>query len=257
MGAKFKLIVSERNTTQKLTRRERIKFFLYRFADYIVPNSYTQTDFIAKHYPNLKNKLQCITNFVDTDKFVPVNNKTVNNPVRILTAARVMPQKNVINYIKAIKQVVDRGYNIKIDWYGASHNQEYMDLCKQTIIDNNLSGIFNLYPASNNIIKEYQTSDAFCLPSIYEGYPNVVCEAMSCGLPILCSNVCDNGRIVEDTDNGYLFDPRNIDGIINSIVTFIKCKEEKKAIYGKRSREIAVDKFSATVFINKYTNIIQ
>lgn len=256
LGAKFKLIVSERNTTQKLTMRERVKFFFYRFADCVVPNSQTQTDFIAKHYPSLKKKLKCITNFVDTEKFVPNENKVTNDSVRILTAARVMPQKNVINYIKAIKCVVEKGYNVTVDWYGASYNQTYMDLCKQTIADNNLNGIFNLHPASKNIIKEYQTSDVFCLPSLYEGYPNVVCEAMSCGLPILCSNVCDNSNIVIDGVNGFIFEPLSLNQMADKIIMFLiltKAEKEKMCAY---SRDIVTNKCSKLEFVKKYEDII-
>ena len=74
LGGKFKLIVSERNTTQKLTRAEKIKFFLYRWADYIVPNSFSQEVFIANHFPKLIRKTVTITNFTDTSHFIPPEN---------------------------------------------------------------------------------------------------------------------------------------------------------------------------------------
>lgn len=71
MGGNFKLVVSERNTTQSLSKRERLKFFLYRFADIIVPNLHAQGDFISGHYPNLASKVHVITNFTDTNLFKP------------------------------------------------------------------------------------------------------------------------------------------------------------------------------------------
>ena len=125
LGAKFKLIVSERNTTQHLSRRERLKFFLYRFANYIVPNSHTQSDLIKRNFPFLAHKVKCITNFVDTGVFVPAKTKIERTPKRILTVARIMPQKNVINYIKAIKKVVDKGGVLRVDWYGNSVDGNY------------------------------------------------------------------------------------------------------------------------------------
>ena len=64
-----KLIVSERNTTQKLTVRDRIRFWLYHFADTIVPNSYSQANFLKSNYPQLSSKIFPITNFVDTNVF--------------------------------------------------------------------------------------------------------------------------------------------------------------------------------------------
>lgn len=256
LGTKFKLIVSERNTTQRISKRERLKFFLYRFANWIVPNSHTQAEFITTHYPNLSRKVQCITNFVDTDKFVPAKEFIPNTPPRILTVARVMPQKNMVGYIKAVKEVVDRGYKLQVDWYGNSADKDYYDLCKQTISENKLDSVFVLHPATRNILDEYQKADIFCLPSYFEGFPNVVCEAMSCGLPILASNVCDNANIVLSGENGVLFDPKNIEEISRVLISVLEERREELERMGKLSRTRAVELFSQQTFIDNYIIII-
>ena len=254
LGAKFNLIVSERNTTQALSFREKLKFFFYRFADHIVPNSNTQTEFIATNFPHLKDKLHCITNFVDTDKFCPPSARMTNNPLRILTVARIMPQKNIINYIKAIKIVVDKGYEFCVDWYGDTTDAQYYDLCLRTIKENKLENVFNFYKSERDIVKCYHSADVFCLPSIYEGFPNVVCEAMSCGLPILCSNVCDNPSIVTDGVNGYLFNPYDIEDICCKIEKMVQ-NRELQAFYGK-NREKAVELFSKDRLLNSYIRLL-
>ena len=69
LGSKFRLIVSERNTTQRVGINERIRFFLYHWSDAIVPNSYAQSEFLISHYPWMKSKLTTITNFVDLKRF--------------------------------------------------------------------------------------------------------------------------------------------------------------------------------------------
>lgn len=70
-GRRFHLIVSERSLTQRLDLKTRLKFFLYRFSDYVVPNSHAESDFIARNIPALRKKLVTITNFVDLDRFYP------------------------------------------------------------------------------------------------------------------------------------------------------------------------------------------
>ena len=254
-GGKFNLIVSERNTTQNIGLRDRIKFFLYKFANHVVPNSYSQARFIEKNFPSLKNKIKCITNFVDTDKFTPPVNKIENDTFRILTVARIMPQKNVVNYIKAIQVVANQGYKLKVDWFGNSTDEHYYNICQQTIMDNGLENVFKFHPAKSNIIEEYHTSDIFCLPSIYEGFPNVVCEAMCCGLPIVCSDVCDNPNIVTN-DVGILFSPNNIEDISNNIINFINKSSEELTLLSNNSRSRAIELFAKEIFINKYNNII-
>ena len=86
-GGKFRLIVSERNTTQTVGMNERVRFFLYRWADAIVPNSYAQENYLTSHYPWMQKKLKTITNFVDLDFFSFIERKKRNVPdLRIRSA---------------------------------------------------------------------------------------------------------------------------------------------------------------------------
>ena len=63
----FCLIVSERNTTQKTRRNEKIRFNLFGMADYVVPNAYSQEEYIKNTFPKLSSKTITIPNFVDID----------------------------------------------------------------------------------------------------------------------------------------------------------------------------------------------
>lgn len=256
LGAKFKLIVSERNTTQKLSVRERLKFFFYRWADAIVPNSYTQTEFIKKRYPNLSSKLHTITNFIDTDKFCPPKVKIKRDKVRILTVARIVPQKNVLRLLEVVKRLKEEGYQFRYDWFGTVTDKIYYQKCLNLIQEYNISDVFEFHKPSKNIVKEYQTSDVFCLPSLYEGFPNVICEAMSCGLPILCSNVCDNPMIVEEGVNGFLFDPELISDMFEKFDSVLTAKRELTQRAGSYYRMQILDKFPKQSFVDYYLNLI-
>ena len=167
-----------------------------------------------------------------------------------------MPQKNVVGYINAIKRVVDRGYKLYVDWFGNSTDESYFALCKQTIADNKLDDVVVLHPATRNILEEYQKSDIFCLPSYFEGFPNVVCEAMSCGLPILASDVCDNASIVKDGCNGWLFNPNSEEEIAQNIIKSLKSSFQSIIDMRQSSRERAEKVFSDVAFIESYISIV-
>lgn len=253
-----KLIVSERGTSEIITVKTRILFKLWRFADYIVPNSYSQTNFIKKNVPKYSNKVTTITNFIDTNHFIPSHAIKIENcPLRIVSLGRITHQKNIIKYIEAIYLVKCFGHDIEVMWYGDTDNSEYNNLCKDLIHKYNLEKVFAFYPANKNVMPLYQDADVFCLPSLYEGFPNVVCEAMSCGLPILCSNICDNPLIVEDGENGILFSPDRAENIADAIIKYMNLSDEKKVQMGVRSRELALEKFSSEVFIQKYIDLIE
>lgn len=256
LGSKFKLIVSERNTTQKLSVRERLKFFFYRWADAIVPNSYTQTEFIRKRYPNLSSKLHTITNFIDTDKFCPPKVKIKRDKVRILTVARIVPQKNVLRLLEVVKRLKEEGYQFRYDWFGTVTDKTYYQNCLDLIKKYGIADVFEFHKPSKNIVKEYQTSDVFCLPSLYEGFPNVICEAMSCGLPILCSNVCDNPKIVEEGVNGFLFDPKSMDDIIKKFECLLSEKKDFQKRFDSINRKKVLEIFRQERLSEDYLNLL-
>ena len=94
-GAKWRLIVSDRNTLQGVSYATKLQYgVLYRFADYIVPNSYAQQDFINRNFPHLSSKVRVITNFTDIDTFQPVatSSKADKKHIKtILIVARAKP----------------------------------------------------------------------------------------------------------------------------------------------------------------------
>ena len=114
LGGKFRLIVSERNTTQGIGVNERIRFFLYRWADAIVPNSYTQERFLINRYTWMKVKVKTITNFVDLKRFAFVKKDKRETPL-IVIAATIWPSKNTIGLIQAAKILKEKGLQFKIE----------------------------------------------------------------------------------------------------------------------------------------------
>lgn len=256
-GSKFRLIVSERNTTQLLTRKERIKFFLYKWADYIVPNSYSQEKFIEKNFPKLRHKTITITNFTDTEHFIPASIASSNHYINVTTVARVASQKNILNYIEAARKVINRGLNVHFNWYGdvQSGEEEYGRKCFMKVRELNMEQHFHFYPATTQIVPKYQDADIFCLPSCYEGYPNVLCEAMSCAKPVIASCVCDNPIIVGG-DNSILFDPLDVDDMTNKLCDICSLTKEQLNERGQSNRKIAVENFSEIAFVGKYIKLI-
>lgn len=254
---KMKLIVSERNTTQIITKNEKIRFFLYRWANAIVPNSYSQEKFIKTNYPKLADKITTITNFVDLEKFnIPSRHRLSNIPT-ILIAASIFSSKNTLGFIEAIRLIKDKGLNFTVKWYGYSErNIDYFNQCMDKIKEYEIEEYIQLLPKTQNIKECYAQCDFFCLPSFFEGTPNVICEAISCGCPVLCSDVCDNSIYVHEGENGTLFNPKSPESIASAIERILSINEQQYIEYSKNSRKIAEEKLSGKIFLKKYEEVI-
>lgn len=258
-GARFKLIVSDRNTNQKLSIEDRLMFFMYRWADYVVPNSFSQREFICTHFSRLISKTVVITNFTDTKHFTPSGKNANGHPLRVLTVARMAKQKNVANYLYAIKQVTDQRHDVIFEWYGDVQpgEEDYWQECCELVEKLNVNEFVSFHPSTTNIADVYRDCDVFCLPSLFEGYPNALCEAMSCGKPVLCSRVCDNPQIVEEGQNALLFTPDDVDDISKIILKMLSLSREERYSMGQKSRLLAEERFSEEVFVKKYIRLIE
>lgn len=254
---KAKLVVSERNNNTCITRGDKVLFNLYRMADAIVPNSNSQGKFICNNFPFLCKKVHPIINFVDVDRFSPSEIPVRNNTLRIVTVARYTQQKNVLTYLKSVRMVKDLGLNVHFDWYGdKKHNTAYYAEveCEYKRLD--IADYLMLHEPNSKIEEVYRKADIFCLPSLYEGYPNVVAEAMSCGLPVICSNVYENPYIVEEGVNGFLFDPGNVDDIVGAIKKMMELSAEERLKMGKRNRALCLERNTEEAFLKSYVGLI-
>lgn len=253
----FRLIVSERNTTQVNNIKTRLRMNLFRLANCVVPNSYSQTDFIKKNYSFLNPKLHTITNCLDTGLFSPSHKESAPSPIlRILVVARVVEQKNVIRFIEAIGKLKNKGYKFVVDWFGEPYPQEYFELCKVRLKECAVDQIFSFHSSKKNIVDEYRKSDIFVLPSIYEGFPNVLCEAMSCGLPVLAGNICDNPVIIRNEECGLLFNPYDANDMADKIENMLVFDKKKRLEIGNNARLLVLRTFSIDNFIKAYQGLI-
>ena len=255
---KAKLVVSERNNNTCITRGDKILFNLYRMADAIVPNSNSQGKFICNNFPFLCKKVHPIINFVDVNRFTPSETPVRNEKLRIVTVARYTQQKNVLAYLKAVRMVKDMELNVHFDWYGdKKHNAPYFAEIEKEYQQLDIADYLTLHDPNQKIEEEYRKADVFCLPSLYEGYPNVVAEAMSCGLPILCSNVYENPYIVEEGVNGFLFNPKNVEEIVNAIKRMAELSPEERHEMGMRNRQLCLMRNTEESFLKSYVELIE
>ena len=257
---KIKVICSDRNTSTHLTFKHKLLlYYLYFRADYIVPNSQTETNFIAEHKPSLKSKLRTIHNFTDLNHFelspIPVDISVI----KVAIFSRYDKQKNPVGLAFAIHKLKTETKRLfEIHWYGAQLNESsgYLEVCN--VVDKlDIADSLFLHPAVKNpasLMKDYH---AICLPSLFEGFSNSIGEGICSGKPMLVSNVSDNHIMVKDGYNGFLFNPKDTDSICNAFLQFFNLTYEEMFRMGQNSRIIAENLFNKKQFVKRYIDLIE
>ena len=155
--------------------------------------------------------------------------------------------------MKALGIVKNKGYQFHIDFYGRDIAEQCDGLVKELGIEEMVS-----FCNQSRVIEEkYREHNLFIIASLWEGFPNVLCEAMCCGLPVLGSRVSDIPYIMEDGKNGLIFDPKSVDDMADKIIHYLQLDAKKKAQMAKYSEILSQDKFKKSSFLNKYIELIK
>ena len=252
----FRLIVSERITCTSCHLHDRLRFLLYRKAERVVCNNYSQEQFIRAHAPGLAPRLVTIPNFVDTELFRPAPVRTSADPARIIVTARLSRRKNPEGLVRAAALLRSRGLEFRITWLGLTERDgKYASRLRKLCSETGVESCVEFLPASTSVAEEYRSSDIFCLPSFYEGTSNSLAEALASGLPVACSRVGDNVRYVREAENGFLFDPRSPEEIASALEKLISADAARRAQMGVRSRHLAEELLGAQAFSRVYCRI--
>lgn len=263
-SCRFKVICSERNLTVSPSLVEKILFrFLYKRADYIVPNSETQRLYISRLKPYLIPKLHTIHNYTDIEQFSTCSMPDDMKILKVAIFSRYSNQKNPMGFATAMKKLKSLSkQKFEVHWYGVQtggingFNEAYLRI-KKKVEELEIEEVLKLYPAVKNPAEYMGTYHAVCLPSLHEGFSNSVAEGICCGKPMLVSDVSDNPVMVHEEVNGFLFNPKDEDSICNAFLKFFKLSKEEMVRMSKQSHEIAEKLFDKDYFIQQYVDLIE
>lgn len=222
-----KNIVSVRNNRSFLNRSKLNKIkdqFIFNSADRIVSLSQGVKKDLIDFYGVKSERISVIYNACDVAKIKmkadcrpeDADDTVFNNGKTVITAARLTGQKGHWHLIRAFKEVIQQIPDAKLLILGEGEEEKYL---YQLIMDLNLVNNVKLIGYHKNPYYYLKKSDLFVFSSIFEGFGNILLEAMACGLPIISTDCmvgprellapntlykdCVKGSILE-ADNGIL-----------------------------------------------------
>lgn len=177
---------------------------------------------------------------VDTNKFIRVSSNREKkreqlgipkDTVVLLSIGEMIKRKNHETALRALAKIESQNFLYLI--CGRGQLEDYLkNLSKNLGIEEKV----RFLGYRNDIPEICAASDVLLFPSYQEGLPVSVMEAMSVGLPIICSDIRGNTDLIEDGKGGYLVNPNDIDGFAKFIKKLIEDNDMRK-IMGKRNLE--------------------
>lgn len=178
-------------------------------------------------YHSLKKEITIVHNGVDTNFFVPSENRS--NLKSVLYTGRFEVFKGLLDLIECSGIVCKKYPDVKFILAGSGTILENLkkQINKLKLED---SIIFTGSLSKSQIIEYYKNATIFVLPSYREGFPTSLMEAMSCGIPSVATDVEGSAELIEDGKNGLLVPPRNPEKLAESIIYLLENEEFRNRI---------------------------
>lgn len=147
---------------------------------------------------------------------------------RIVTAGRLNHQKGFHLLISAMAEVRQKISDIEFRVAILGDGPDREALLKQ-IAELNLLDTVHLTGFHDNPIAWYRSGDAFVLPSLIEGMPNVLLEAMACGTPVISTD-CPSGpaEILNNGQYGTLIPTNNVAALRDSLLAAVNSSDSAR-----------------------------
>lgn len=168
---------------------------LFSEADQIVVTTKLIQQTIIDRYNIPAMKITIIPNYVDTEIFRPAI-KRIKKQKRICFVGRLDRGKNLSELFKAV-----HGLDVELIIIGDGYlTDELMNQARQLKLTVKFIGKVPNY----ELPKYLNSADLFILPSLIEGHPKALLEAMACGLPVIGSNIPSIRELITHRETGYL-----------------------------------------------------
>lgn len=212
------------------------------FSDCIIANSHAGFEYAGTNgFP--WSKMRVIPNGIDTNQFRPDREAGeklrqtwgINGNEKLVgLIGRIEPMKGHSIFLEAAALLKQRFNNIRFVCVGKGKSK-YEHAMHERAIELGLEEVLIWAGIHTNMLAVYNALDIAVSSSSYgEGFPNIVGEAMACGVPCIVTDVGDSARIVGDPD--LVVEPRNPEQLAHTIFNTLQRKEENNWTEASRKR---------------------
>lgn len=221
-----------------------------KYCDYVVTLTQQDKQLWEKGLKNINAQIISISNSSPYENIQ--NNPSLKFKI-VLAVGRLTHVKGFDLLIDAWAKVckVNQEWTLRIVGSGEEENNLKDQVNRLGIVDR-----VNFIAATKDIIKYYETSSFYCLSSRFEGFPMVLLECQSFGLPAVAFN-CDTGpsEIIIDNVNGKLVKNGDIEDLSKKILELINLTEDQYSHYVLNSK-VNMERFEIKKVLKMWNEIL-
>lgn len=207
-------------------------------------------------FENIAPGVRCevIHNWVDHSAY-PHSEKlpSHNRPIRLLFLGWVTKDKGILELVEAIA-ILARKHNIVLNVCG--HGDAY-DSVISKIEELNLQNNIEMkgWVKHAEKLQEFQQADIFVQPTHYEGFPNSLLEAMSSGVPTVCSDIPAISSLVSNHHDTMQFRTKDVDSLCDAIEKLIESPELRQTV-ADNAQLLVERKFSMNYGVKSFEDVL-
>lgn len=254
LGGKI-IIASERSID---LWKKKHHFFIDRmlgfFTDKIVCNSISVQNRYKENLGSVGRKIIVIRNGIELNKFNSYAEKKKERKEKIVfTASRLSPEKGIQFLIDAAKIILKKDKSVKFLIAGEGYFEpNLVEMVKEYEIKDNV--IFLGY--RSDILQLISESDIVVLPSLWEGMPNIILEAMAMKKPVIATDAGGSSEIVKDGQTGLLVRPGSAEELAEKIILLFSDEMLAKKI-AENGYELVSRDFDISLMVSAYETLYQ
>lgn len=204
---------------------------------------------VVEYYGLPEDQTPVIFNGIDLSNCIQKEDYSLHNPVQVIHVGRFWQVKNHQCIVEAAKLLKEMGRDVHFRFYGEGETESSV---RARIDALNVADRVELCGVTDWVYPKLNEADMLVLPSVYEGMPMTIIEAMGTGLPIIASNVGGVPDMILSEHNGMLIPP-DPEALANTIARLLD-DDELRSCLGKNARLEAV-RFSGETMARSYLTL--
>lgn len=201
-------------------------------------------------------RIRVVHNGVDVEDARPIDNSKIvghssQRGPTICTVGRLSPVKGLSDLLLAVRDLIMTWPTLQLLVVGQGRLEGVL---KQQVMDLGLSKNVQFTGHLENLRDVWLRVDVFALPSLSEGLPLSLLEAMAAGIPSVATRVGGVGEVIEDGETGLLVPPGDRQALAEGIMKLLEDRTLARQM-GKAAQETVVRCFSLTKMVQAYREI--